>query len=210
MGDLDFRRTFRRSLKVEGIPLELVYGRRKKRLKRMVILTDVSGSMDRYARFVLPFLLGLRGLEIKVEVFVFSTSLFRITKILHHYSVEEALHRISMETPDWSGGTRIGYSLRQFNENHREDLVSGKTVVVIMSDGWDLGAKGMLEKEMALLARKAKCVLWLNPLAGDPDYQPVYQGMKSVMPYIDYFLPADSLDSLKKVGRTLSRVMAGG
>ena len=207
-GDMDFRRLMKKSVKSGGIPLELFYRKRKKRLKKLVILADVSGSMDRYARFVMPFILGLKGVGSKAEVFVFSTTLTPITSILRRFNIEKALQRISQEVPDWSGGTRIGYSLHQFNQGYGERLLSKRTVVVIMSDGWDLGGKEPLRREMEVLSQKAYCVIWLNPVAGDAEYRPVCQGMQTALPYVDYFLPADSLESLKKVGRTLTRVMA--
>jgi uncharacterized protein len=206
-GDMDFRRIMRKSLKNDGFPMELFFKEKKKRLKRLVILADVSGSMDRYAQFVMPFMLGLRGVGSRAEVFVFSTSLTPVTFIIRHLSFEKALERIARDVPEWSGGTRIGYSLHQFNQTHGHRLVSQRTVVVILSDGWDLGGKELLRREMEALARKAHTVIWLNPLAGDPDYQPVCQGMRIALSYVDYFLPADSLQSLKQVGRLLSRVI---
>jgi len=206
-GDLDFPRILRNGLKTGGIPFELFYREKKKRLKRLVILADVSGSMDRYARFVMPFLLGLRGIGSRAEVFVFSTSLTPVTFLVRHLSVEKALERIAEEVPDWSGGTRIGFSLHQFNHGYGECLLNRRTVVVLLSDGWDLGGKDILMREMAFLSRKAHAIIWLNPLAGDPDYEPLCRGMKTALPYVDYFLPADSLQSLKRVGRLLSRVL---
>ena len=206
-GDINFRHIMRNSLKSDGLPMKLFYKDKKKRLKRLVILADVSGSMDRYARFVMPFMLGLRGVGSRAEVFAFSTSLTSITFIIRHLSFEKAMERIAREVPDWSGGTRIGYSLHQFNQAHGQRLVSQRTGVGILSDGWDLGGKELLRREMAALARKAYCVIWLNPLAGDPDYQPVCQGMRIALSYVDYFLPADSLQSLKRVGRLLSRII---
>jgi uncharacterized protein with von Willebrand factor type A (vWA) domain len=206
-GDMDFPRIIRKCLKTGGTPFDLFYKEKKKRLKRLVILADVSGSMDRYARFVMPFLLGLRGIGTRAEVFVFSTSLTSVTFLVRHLSVEKALERIAEEVPDWSGGTRIGYSLHQFNQERGECLLSRRTVVLLLSDGWDLGGKDLLMREMAFLSRKAYAIIWLNPLAGDPDYEPLCRGMKTALPYVDYFLPADSLQSLKRVGRLLSRVM---
>jgi uncharacterized protein len=206
-GNMDFPRVMRRSLKEGGLPLELFFREKKKHLKRLVILADVSGSMDRYARFVMPFLLGLRGAGSRAEVFVFSTALSRITPFIRHFSIEKTLERISHEVPDWSGGTRIGYSLHQFNQSHGSQLLSRRTVVVIMSDGWDLGGKELLRREMAAISRQAHSVIWLNPLAGDPDYRPVCQGMQIALPYIDHFLPADSLQSLQRVGTLLTSVM---
>jgi len=143
----------------------------------------------------------------KADLFVFSTHLTLITPILKHFPFEEALERISSEVPDWSGGTRIGYSLHQFNHQYGPRLHSKRTVVVIMSDGWDLGGKDLLRREMETLSKGAYCVIWLNPLAGDPDYRPMCQGMQTALPYVDYFLPADSLQSLKRIGRTLTKVM---
>jgi len=206
-GNIDFPRVIRKSLKTSGIPFELFFRQKKKRLRRLVIIADVSGSMDRYARFVMPFLLGLRGIGSRAEVFVFSTSLTPITFMVRHLDVEKALERIAMEVSDWSGGTRIGYSLHQFNQVHGERLLNRRTVVILMSDGWDLGGKDLLRREMAHLSNRAYSLIWLNPLAGDPDYEPLCRGMKSALPYIDYFLPADSLQSLKRVGRLLSRIM---
>jgi len=206
-GHLDFPRILRNGLKTGGTPFELFYREKKKRLKRLVILADVSGSMDRYARFVMPFLLGLRGIGSRAEVFVFSTSLTPVTFLVRHLSVEKALERIVEEVPDWSGGTRIGFSLHQFNHGYGERLLNRRAVVVVLSDGWDLGGKDLLMREMAFLSRKAHAIIWLNPLAGDPDYEPLCRGMKTALPYVDYFLPADSLQSLKRVGRLLSRVL---
>ena len=181
----------------------------KKRLKKLVILADVSGSMDRYVRFLMPFLLGLRGIGSQPEVFVFSTSLSRITFFVRKLPVEKALSRISCEVPDWSGGTRIGESLQQFHVRYGQRHLNKRTVVVIMSDGWDLGARSLLQKEMQTLSGKVHSVIWLNPLAGDPEYRPLCRGMQAVLPYVDHLLAADSLQSLRKVGRVLSKVMTG-
>ena len=208
-GDLDFRLILKRSLKVEGLPIDLFYRRRKKRLKKLVILADVSGSMDRYVRFLMPFLLGLRGIGSQSEVYVFSTSLSRITFFVRKLPVEKALSRIAGEVPDWSGGTRIGESLQQFNERYGQRHLNRRTVVVIMSDGWDLGARSLLQKEMQTLSEKVHSVIWLNPLAGDPEYRPLCRGMQAVLPYVDHLLAADSLQSLRRVGRVLSKVIIG-
>ena len=206
-GELDFRRIFSKSLKSEGIPLELYYQQKKKRLKRLVVLADVSGSMDRYAKFVMPFILGLKGIGSKAEVFVFSTSLTPITFLVKHLSYEKAIKRIAATVPDWSGGTKIGLSLHQFNQNHGARLLHSRTVIVIMSDGWDLGGKEMLRREMENIKRKANSVIWLNPLAGGPNCRPFPAGMKIALPYTDYFLPANSLENLKRIGKILSRAL---
>ena len=205
--DMDFRQVMKRSLKVEGLPLDLSYRKRKKRLKKLVILADVSGSMDRYVRFLMPFLLGLRGVGSQSEVYVFSTSLSRITFYVRKLPVEKALSRIACEVPDWSGGTRIGESLQQFHERYGQRHLNKRTVVVILSDGWDLGARSLLQKEMQTLYGKVHSVVWLNPLAGDPEYRPLCRGMQAVLPYVDHLLAADSLYSLRRARRVLSKVM---
>lgn len=208
-GNIHFRLILKKSLKAEGIPLELFYRRKKKRLKKLVILVDVSGSMERYARFVMPFIMGLRGVGSRADVYVFSTSLTPITRFVRKLPLDKALDMISETVPDWSGGTRIGDSLKQFNERYGQKHLNRRTVAVIMSDGWDLGAKKVLRKEMETMAHKVHAVLWLNPLAGDPEYKPLCKGMQTVLPFVDHLLPADSLQSLRRVGRALSRAMAG-
>jgi len=115
---------------------------------------------------------------------------------------------ICRHVPDWSGGTRIGQSLHQFNQNEGRKLLSRRTVVVILSDGWDLGEKGLLRHEMMNLRSRTNRIIWLNPLAGDPDYQPLCQGMKTALPYIDYFLPADNLASLNRAAHLMTRVIS--
>lgn len=206
-GKLDFARIIRASLKKDGYPFDLFFKERKKRLKRLVILADVSGSMDRYARFVMPFLLGLRSVGPRAEVFVFSTTLTSITHYIRHLSLDKALERISREVPDWSGGTRIGYSLMQFNKGYGAKMISRRNVVVLLSDGWDLGGRELLARQMAVLKKRVYSIVWLNPIESDPDLQSVCRAMRSALPHIDHVLPADSLQSLRKVSRLLSRLM---
>lgn len=207
-GSMDFRRVIKKSIKSEGIPLELFYLKKRKRLKRLVILADVSGSMSRYASFLMPFLLGLKGIGSRAEVFVFSTSLHSITSFIRRLSIDKALEKISQEVLDWAGGTKIGYSLHQFNQQNGDRLLNKRTVVVIISDGWDLGGRELLQREMDTISQKAYCTIWLNPLAGEPEYRPICKGMQVALSYVDYFLPANNLQNLKRVGRTLSRVMS--
>jgi uncharacterized protein len=162
---------------------------------------DVSGSMDRYARFVMPFIMGLRGVGSRADVYVFSTSLTPITRFVRKLPLDKALDMISEAVPDWSGGTRIGDSLKQFNEHYGQKHLNKRTIAVIMSDGWDLGAKKVLRKEMETMAHKVHAVLWLNPLAGDPEYKPLCKGMQTVLPFVDHLLPADSLQKFEKGGK---------
>ncbi len=205
--DIDFRRVMQKSLKYEGLPLELFFRGKKRKLKHLIFLIDVSGSMDRYARLVLPFILSLRKVGSKAEVFVFSTSLASITIFVRHMNMDQIFEHIAQHVPDWSGGTRIGHSLQQFNRNQGRKLRKRQSVIVILSDGWDLGEQDLLKQEMLTLNRNADTIIWLNPLAGDPDYQPLCQGMRTALPFIDFFLPAASLDSLKKAGHLIHKIM---
>ena len=204
---LDFGHMMRKSLKFHGLPLELFYRERRKRLRRLVVLADVSGSMERYARFVIPFLLGLRGVGARAEVFVFSTTLTRITHLIHHLDIEQVLEKLPGEVDQWAGGTRIGFSLQQFNQRYGPSLLTGRTLVVILSDGWDLGAKELLRRAMEAISSKASSVIWLNPLFGDPGLSAMSGGMTVAVPYVDYLLPAMSLGDLKRAGRIISRMM---
>jgi uncharacterized protein with von Willebrand factor type A (vWA) domain len=206
--DIDFPGVMRHSLKYEGLPLVLHYKTRKKKLKRVVLLIDVSGSMDRYAQMVLPLILSLRIIGLKSELFVFSTALVKVTSFVRRSHTDQILDTICRHVPDWSGGTRIGQSLHQFNQNQGRQLLSRRTVVIILSDGWDLGEKELLQYEMMNLRRKANRIIWINPLAGDSDYQPLCQGMKTALPYIDYLLPADDLDSLHKAAHLMARIIS--
>ncbi|MEW6673398.1 MAG: VWA domain-containing protein [Thermodesulfobacteriota bacterium] len=206
--DIDFPFVMRRSLKYEGLPMELHYKTHKKKLKRVVFLIDVSGSMDRYARMVLPIILSLRMVGSKSEIFVFSTALVRITSFFRRMQTEQVMDTLCRLVPDWSGGTRIGQSLQEYNQIHGRRLLGRRALVVILSDGWDLGEKQLLRQEMMNLQRKADRIIWLNPLAGDPEYQPLCQGMKTALPYIDYFLPADDLDSLNRAAHLMVRLLS--
>jgi len=196
-----------KSLKYEGLPIELKYKVKKKKLKRLVFLVDVSGSMDKYARFVMPFILSLKGIGPKAEIFVFSTRISNITHIVRNVPAHSVFDHIAREIPSWSGGTRIGHSLHQLNTEQSRQFLNRRTVVMILSDGWDLGETELLGQEMLTLKRNVDHIIWLNPLSGDPDYQPLCRGMKTAIPYVDYFLPADSLKSLKAVGDLLARIV---
>lgn len=206
--DIDFPIVMRRSLKYEGLPLDLHYKTRKKKPKRVVFLIDVSGSMDRYARMVVPVILSLGKIGPKSEIFVFSNALVKITSFVRRMHTDQVLESICSHVPDWSGGTRIGRSLQQFNRHQGRQLLNRRTVVIILSDGWDLGEKELLRDEMMNLRRKANRIIWLNPLAGDPGYQPLCQGMKTALPYIDYLLPAENLEGLYKAAHLLTRIIS--
>ncbi|HEU5430076.1 MAG TPA: VWA domain-containing protein, partial [Thermomicrobiales bacterium] len=203
---IDRRATLRHSLKHGGTPIELRRQKRKIRTRPLVLICDISGSMDRYARLLLRFVHALgQGLE-ATEVFVFGTRLTRITRELRKRDVDAAITKVVESVEDWSGGTRIGQAIKTFNfQWSRRVLRSGATVVII-SDGWDRGDPKLLAQEMARLQRSCRRLIWLNPLLGAPGYQPLTQGMRAALPYVDEFLPVHNLQSLEALADLLSRV----
>jgi hypothetical protein len=203
---IDYRATLRRSLRHTGVPVELRYRRRKERMRPLVLICDISGSMDRYSRLLLQFVHALEhGLD-TVEVFVFSTRLTRITRELRKRNVDTAIENVVNRVDDWSGGTRIGEAIKDFNYKWgRRVLRSGATVVMI-SDGWDRGDPKLLSSEMARLQRSCRRLIWLNPLLGAPGYQPLTQGIRAALPYVDYFLPIHNLKSMEALAHILGEV----
>ncbi|MBI3987990.1 MAG: VWA domain-containing protein [candidate division NC10 bacterium] len=199
---VDLRRTFRRSLKTGGDPIELTFQERKTRKTKLVTLCDVSGSMDLYSRFLLQFLYALQNSFARVETFTFSTSLSRITDHLKGHPYLSALGRLSGDVRDWSGGTRIGPSLTTFNKEW-PSLVDKRTIVIILSDGWDTGEPEELAEALVTLKKRSGRLIWLNPLLGSPTYQPLTRGMQAALPYVDVFASAHNLASLKTLERHL-------
>ena len=197
-GLLDFRRSLRNSLHYGGELLE--WSRRQQRYKPrpLVIIADISGSMDRYARLLLHFIYSLTsGLSHSVETFVFSTRLTRITLQLRGKEVTQAMDEVSRSVLDWSGGTRIGEAMKEFNYNWSRRVLGRSAVVLIISDGWDRGDPPLLSKEMARLQRSCFRLIWLNPLLGLPDYRPLTKGMETALPFIDDFLSVHNQLSLE-------------
>ena len=195
---IDARRTLRRALRTGGEAVELA--RREPRPKRvkLVLLCDVSGSMDLYARFLLQFLYALQNCFARVETFAFATRLSRITEQLRGSSYRTALDRLSRDVRDWSGGTRIGASLADFHGRWPR-LLDRRTIVVVLSDGWDTGEPEQLAGALQAFGRRAGKVVWLNPLLGSPSYQPLTRGMQAALPHVDVFAPAHNLSSLEKL-----------
>jgi uncharacterized protein len=200
---VDLRRTMRRSLQYGGDPAALVWRRRKIRKARLVLLCDVSGSMDIYSRFLVQFIYALAGTLGRVESFLFSTQLTRVTDALAQRDIRRALVEASRRVPDWSGGTKIGASLRAFNETYGRRLIGSRTIVVICSDGWDTGDLDVLVSAMRTLRARAGRVIWLNPLLGSPGYEPVTQGMSAALPFVDVFASAHNVRSLRELERHL-------
>ncbi len=203
---IDQRAMLRSAMRQGGIPLELRYRKRKDKMRPLVLICDISGSMDRYARTLLQFVHTLEtGLD-NVEVFVFGTRLTRITRELRKRDVDQAITDVVNAVDDWSGGTRIGEAIRDFNFRWSRRVLRSNATVVLISDGWDRGDPALLGSEMARLQRSCRRLVWLNPLLGAPGYQPLTQGIKASLPYIDYFMPIHNLQSLEALADLLSSV----
>jgi uncharacterized protein with von Willebrand factor type A (vWA) domain len=204
---LDLRRTLRQSLTRGGEVVEWSRRERRHKPRPLVILADISGSMERYTRLLLHFIYSLTsGLDQRVEAFLFGTRLSYISRHMQDRDVERALGEVSRSVPDWSGGTRIGQSLKDFNFNWARRVLGSRAVVLLISDGWDRGEPELLKREMARLARSCYRLIWLNPLLGSPAYEPLTRGMQAALPFVDDFLPVHDLASLEELALHLSRV----
>ncbi len=201
----DLRRTLRRALRHGGEVLSLSRRRRATRPRPVVVLADVSGSMERYTRLLLLFIRGLAGAS-RAEAFVFGTRLTRITRPLLAGDADEALRRVARAVPDWSGGTRMGEALAAFNRLWARRVLSGGPVVLLISDGWDRGDPALLGEEMARLQRSCHRLVWLNPLLGTPEYEPLTRGLRAALPFVDDFLPVHHLSNLEELARHLERL----
>ena len=208
-GPLDLRRTMRSSLRRGGELLDLAHRERKRQKLKLVLLCDVSKSMDLYSRFLIQFLYAFQSVYRRIETFVFSTSLHRVTEFLQVGELEEALNLMAESVPDWSGGTKIGESFGEFVEHYALSLLDQGTVVLIISDGWDTGDVELLGESMRIMKLRSRSVIWLNPLMGNPDYRPSTQGMQAALPYIDILASAHNLSSLRRLVRQLSKVQRG-
>ncbi len=205
----DARATMRRNLKYGGELLEPAWRKTKYKPRPLVVLCDISGSMENYSRMLLHFVHALRARETQAECFVFGTRLTRITRQLRTRSVERALRDVSQTVADWSGGTRIGDAIKTFNFVWARRVLRPGAVVLIISDGWDRGSPELLAREMARLKRNVYRVIWLNPLIASAEYEPLTQGLKAALPYVDDFLPAHNFVSLEALARLLSQLARG-
>ena len=202
---LDLRRTLRRSLRAGGEIFSWSYREPKMKPRPLVIIADISGSMERYTRLLLHFIYGMKSaLTQPLEAFVFSTRLTRITRPLQIRDLDLALKNVGELVHDWAGGTRIGESLKYFNFQWGRRVLGRGAVVLIISDGWDRGDVELLRHEMARLKRNCHRVIWLNPLLGAPEYQPLTRGIQAALPYIDHFLPVHNLASLEDLANRLA------
>jgi uncharacterized protein with von Willebrand factor type A (vWA) domain len=201
----DLRRTVRASLRYGGEPLERHWRERVLKPRPVVLVCDVSGSMEPYARMLLQYLQAWVAARRRAEAFVFGTRLTRVTRELAGRDPDLAVARAARAVSDWSGGTRIGESLAELNRSHGRRIGRG-SVVVVLSDGWDRGEPDQLAAEMARLSRCAHSVVWLNPLKAHERYEPLTRGMQAALPHVDHFLAGNSIASLEE----LAELMEGG
>jgi uncharacterized protein with von Willebrand factor type A (vWA) domain len=206
--ELDLRRTIRESLATGGDPVHREFRLRARVPRKLVVLCDVSGSMEAYARPLLLFVHAVRGSGKGVEAFAFGTRLTRLTPALATRDPDRALGEAARRVVDWCGGTRIGASLKAYNDGWGRRGLTRGAVVVLASDGWEReeSGAGLLEREMARLAREAYAVVWVNPLKGQRDYEPLAAGMRAALPHVDRFLPGHNLASLEQLGEVLAGI----
>jgi uncharacterized protein len=204
------RQMFRRNLGTGGQLLSWVWRRPIHEPRSLVVICDISGSMERHSRLLLRFVQALSASSaVKTEAFVFGTRLTRVTRLLHDRDRDRALAKVADAVNDWAGGTRIGESFREFNQRWARRTLRTSGVVIVISDGWDRGDPALVAAETARLRRNCHRLIWLNPLAGTPGYQPLAGGMRAAFPYIDDFLPAGTVASLERLGEILAGVRAG-
>jgi uncharacterized protein with von Willebrand factor type A (vWA) domain len=203
---LDMRRLIRHSLRTGGDPVDRPYRARKSVPRKLVVLCDVSGSMDAYARALVLFLHAAVGSGPGVEAFAFGTRLSRLTAELGTRDPESALEKCTEAVTDWGSGTRIGASLKEFNDVYGKRALSRGAIVVIVSDGWERQDPELVGREMARLARAAYAVVWVNPLKGNPEYQPLAGGMRAALPFVDRFLSGHNLRSLEELAAVLAGI----
>lgn len=200
---LDIKKSIRKNIIRNGEIVDILYKKKKKDNIKVVLLCDVSRSMELYSRFFIQFMYAFHSLFSKVETFAFATSLHHISKELNKTSVNKSLQEVINKIPDWSGGTKIGASLQQFNQEFGHRHLTSKTLVIVLSDGWDTDEVDLVGENMKQIHRKALKVLWLNPLAGSGDWQPEVRGMKAALPYVDALLPFHNIESLSTMVNTM-------
>jgi uncharacterized protein with von Willebrand factor type A (vWA) domain len=201
----DLRRIVRSSLRTGGEPVERHWRAPSQRPRPVVLVCDVSGSMTAYARMLLQYMHASIAARRRVEAFVFGTRLTRVTVELSGRDHDRALERAAAAVSDFSGGTRIGEALASLNRDHGRRVGRG-AVVVILSDGWDRGDPELLDAEMARLRRSAHRLVWLNPLAAHPEFEPLTRGMRAAIPHTDELLAGNSLASLEQLASILEEI----
>lgn len=205
-GQIDLRKTIRNNIGRGGEPLDLIFKNKKNRKQRLVVLLDVSGSMDKYSFFLLRFVCALKEHFRQLEAFIFSTELRRITDLLQAKGLAATLRLLAQKADNWSSGTKIGECLKAFNACYAKRVLGGNSLTIILSDGLDTGNVEMLETELKKIKKRTKKLLWLNPLKGMKGYEPTARGMSAALPVVDVFESAHNLNSLLELEKFLSHV----
>jgi hypothetical protein len=200
----DVKRTLRRSLRTQGEPFHRAWRARGSRMRPLVLILDISGSMGPYARALMQFAFAAMAAGRRVEVFCFGTRLTRVTRTLRAKDPDRAMHEIGRQVADWEGGTRIGASLKSLLDEWGQRTALRGAVAVLCSDGLERGEPDLLRDQMARLRRLAHRIVWVNPLKGSPRYEPLARGMAAALPSIDVFLPGHNLESLEELSRALA------
>jgi hypothetical protein len=201
--ELYFREMLRRNASHGSDGMEILF--RKKRIKktRLILLCDVSGSMEQYSRFLIHIIYAMYQELNQLDVAVFSTHMTMITDCLNTDNIDDSLDEVTKTAYDWAGGTNIGQCLHEFNHCLSREMSSSRSIIVILSDGWDRGNAAIMAEEMKQLRNHVHKILWLNPLLGHNEYQPLCQGMQTALPYIDHFMPAHNLESFARLIKQL-------
>ncbi|MEJ7736693.1 MAG: VWA domain-containing protein [Chitinophagaceae bacterium] len=199
----DLRKTLRLNMRRGGELLEIAFRKPKRNRANLVVLCDVSKSMDLYSAFLLQFMYAFQQVYRSMETFAFGTSLHCITPFLKQHDFTTALDALRVHNESWSGGTRIGESLDNFIRDYASRALNKRTIVIILSDGWDTGDISLLQKRMKEIKARSKKIIWLNPLAGDASYRPAAAGMQAALPFVDVFAPVHNANSLRKLSKWL-------
>lgn len=205
-GKIDIRKSIRNNLANGDDLIKLVRKNRKLEKYRINLLLDVSGSMDKYSFFLLKFIWSLKSNIKGIEAFVFSTKLIRVTEYIHKNQLDHTLWEMTQYADNWSSGTKIGECLKQFNDQYAKRILNGKSITIVLSDGLDNGDEELLASELYKIKLRTSKLVWLNPLKGSRDYEPLAKGMKAALPQLDIFESAHNFDSLLKLENILADV----
>ncbi len=197
-GQVDLRQVIRKNLST-GELINISFRDNKIQKPRLVLVCDVSKSMELFSNFTVQLLYAFQNSYRSIETFVFGPELYRVTELLKHQSFKHVLNQLSDQVPGWSGGTRIGHCLNELIQDYGGRLLHGKVIFLMISDGWDTGDIELLEQSMKYIKRRVKKLIWLNPQAGKPDFQPQVQGMVTALPYIDIFHGVHDVESFKNL-----------
>jgi uncharacterized protein with von Willebrand factor type A (vWA) domain len=203
---MDMRRTIRRNISHGGVPIELLWRKKKRKPLRLVVLLDASGSMSLYTSVFVRFIHGVLEHFREAEAFLFHTRLVHVSAAMREKDVGRALERLSLMAQGVGGGTRIGESLATFNRWHAPSVIHSRTCTMIISDGYDTGTPAAMAVEMQRLARRCRRIVWLNPMIGWAGYEPSARGMQAALPHVDLFAPAHNLKSLAALEPYLARL----